>query len=188
MPCEPNKALQPEEAAQRLREGGVVAYPTESCFGLGCDPWNRAALDRIRAIKSRAEAKGVIVIGGSWQHLRPFLGPLPLRARRWAERVWPGPVTLLLPPARQVPSWITGEHRRIAVRWTRHPGATALCRAYGGALVSTSANREGMPPLTSLETVCHDMGSEIDGVLAGAVGGAAGPSIIRDALTGTRLR
>jgi L-threonylcarbamoyladenylate synthase len=166
----------------------VVAYPTESCFGLGCDPRDPAALRRILAIKGRAESKGMILVGGEWAHLAPYLGPLPLRARRWAERVWPGPVTLLMPPAADAPPWITGGHPRIAVRWTAHCGAAALCRAFGGAVVSTSANREGRPPLTRSGEVLADMGEEIDACLDGPVGEAAGPSAIRDALTGARLR
>ena len=183
-----DRELGTEEAAGLLRRGGVVAYPTESCFGLGCDPWDRAALDRICAIKGRAESKGVILLASAWDHLLPFLAPLPLRARRWAERVWPGPVTLLLPPAHEAPPWITGDHPRIAVRWTAHPGAAGLCHAFGGAVVSTSANREGEPPLTSVAAVRAERGKEVDGVLAGEVGGAVAPSAIRDALTGTRLR
>ena len=176
------------QAAELMAQGGVVAYPTESCFGLGCDPADEAAVDRVLAIKGRARAKGLILIGGAWTHLAPFMGELePTVCQRLRDQ-WPGPVTFLVPPAPSVPPWIRGQHPRVALRWTAHPGAAALCRAFGGAVVSTSANREGHPALRSAESVATELGRAIDGIVEGPLGERAEPSAIIDALTGERLR
>ncbi|MFA9460118.1 L-threonylcarbamoyladenylate synthase [Thiohalorhabdus methylotrophus] len=183
-----NGRLDIREAARALTAGGVLAYPTESCFGLGCDPWNRQAVERILAAKGRAEAKGLILIGGLWEHLAPFMGRLTVPMRRRIARHWPGPVTFLLPPAPEAPAWIRGAHPRIALRWTAHPHAARLCRAYGGALVSTSANREGEPPAITAVQCEKIFGAELDGYMRGKVGPRAQPSAIIDAVTGVRIR
>ena len=177
-----------EEAARILHEGGVVAYPTESCFGLGCDPAHREAVDRILAIKGRDVAKGLILIGGAWEHLAPFMGDLPEQARARLRAAWPGPVTFLIPPSARVPDWVRGSHPRVALRWTAHPQAARLCRVYRGAVVSTSANREGSAPLRTAEAVQAELGAEIDGCMTGRVGMRARPSVIVDAVTGERIR
>jgi len=177
-----------DQAGPRLRDGAVLAYPTESCFGLGCDPANPAAVARVLAAKGRAQAKGLILIGGAWAHLAPYMGELPADARARLAAFWPGPVTFLVPPSAQVPAWVQGEHSRVALRLTAHPHAARLCQAYGGALVSTSANREGQPALRTAEAVVAEFGGEIDGCVNGRVGMRVRPSAIVDVLTGERLR
>ncbi len=177
-----------EEAARLLRQGGVVAYPTESCFGLGCDPANRAAVERILAAKGRDVAKGLILIGGAREHLEPYLGELPAEARARLDSAWPGPVTFLAPCSERVPAWIRGAHTQVALRWIAHPHAARLCRSFGGAVVSTSANREGTAPLRECSAVLGEFGGEIDGCMTGRIGMRARPSAIIDALTGERVR
>lgn len=176
------------QAATVMAGGGVVAYPTESCYGLGCDPADEAAVDRVLAAKGRARAKGLILIGGAWEHLAPFMGELDPAVRQRLRAEWPGPVTFLVPPGPGVPAWIRGDHPRVALRWTAHEGAGALCRAFGAAVVSTSANREGRPPLGSAEAVAAELGDAIDGILEGPLGDRSEPSAIIDALTGEQLR
>ena len=176
------------QAAAVARDGGVIAYPTESCFGLGCDPANETAVDRVLAAKGRARERGLILVGGDWEHLSPYMGELGEAALGRLRAQWPGPVTFLVPPAAGVPAWIRGGHPRGALRWTAHPGAAALCRAFGGALVSTSANREGRSALTSAEAVQREFGGELDGIMGGPVGGDDRPSAIIDVETGGRLR
>lgn len=177
-----------DEAGALLRDGAVLGYPTESCFGLGCDPADRAAVDRVLAAKGRAEAKGVILIGGARDHLDPYMADLPAAARARLDAFWPGPVTFLVPPSARVPVWIRGDHPRVALRLTAHPHAARLCQAFGGALVSTSANREGQPSLRTHEAVATEFGDEIDGCVNGRVGMRVRPSAIVDALSGERLR
>lgn len=175
-------------AARVLANGGVVAYPTEAVFGLGCDPWDRDAVGRILAIKGRGRAKGLILIAADPIQLVPFVEPLP--GPRMAEILgsWPGPNTWILPARPTTPSWLTGRFATLAVRVTAHPLAAGLCRAYGGAIVSTSANRAGKPPARSAFQVRRALGEAPDYVLTGPCGGADRPSTIRDGRTGLVLR
>lgn len=177
-----------EEAGALLQRGAVLAYPTESCFGLGCDPADHAAVGRVLAAKGRAEDRGLILIGGAWEHLAPYMGELDAAARARLEAFWPGPVTFLVPPSERVPAWVKGGHARVALRLTAHPHAARLCAAFGGALVSTSANREGRPALRTAAEVAAEFGDEIDGCVNGRIGMRSLPSAIVDALTGDRLR
>ncbi len=177
-----------DETADRIAMGGVLAYPTESCFGLGCVPTRQEAVERILALKGRSSAKGLILIGGAWEHLAPYVGELPEAARIRLRVAWPGPVTFLVPPSEKVPSWIQGSHPRLALRWSAHPHVERLCRAYGGAIVSTSANREGEPPLRRAESVMAAFGKELDGCMIGRVGMRRRPSAIIDAVTGQWFR
>ncbi len=175
-------------AARCLRRGGIIAYPTESVFGLGCDPLNEAAVRRLLAIKRRDPGKGVILIADRFERLRPFVGAIPEARLDEVLRDWPGPHTWLLPAADWVPSWLTGRHTTLAMRVTAHPVAAALCRGAEMPLVSTSANRSGRPPArTPLQTRLR-CGQGVDMILHGETGGLSRPTPIRDALSGARLR
>jgi L-threonylcarbamoyladenylate synthase len=171
-------------AATILRAGGVVAYATEYCFGLGCDPRNRAAILRLLRLKSRPLAKGLIVLAASESQLAPYAADIPANVRA----TWPGPHTWLLPANPGVPGWITGQHDKIAVRVTAHPQAAALCRAAGMAIVSTSANRAGEAPARTDREVARRFGRLVDYILPGRVGEAPAPTPIRDAVTGQLVR
>ena len=171
-----------------LQDGGVVAYPTEAVFGLGCDPLNQGAVRRLLAIKRRAAAKGLILIAADWGQLTPYV--MPLGEERMAEirSSWPGPYTWLLPVRPETPMWLRGGFETLAVRVTAHPLAAALCRTYGGAIVSTSANRAGRAPARRALEVRLRLRGQVDYLLAGDCGGARRPSAIRDGRTGTLLR
>ena len=131
-----------------LRAGGVVAYPTEAVYGLGCDPRNPNAFERLFAIKRRPPTQGVLLIAADFADLDPFIdeSAVPPAAMARAAATWPGPHTWIFPRSAAAPAWLAGAHAGIAVRVTAHAPAAALCRAFGGALVSTSANRHGEPP------------------------------------------
>lgn len=172
------------EAAHAIRKGGIVAYATEYCFGLGCDPMNRAAVLRLLRIKRRPVQKGLILIAAGVEQLAPYVDVIPPQV----AATWPGPHTWLLVPRDGVPGWITGEHERIAVRVTAHPQATALCQAAGMAIVSTSANRAGGVPVRSYRDAVRRFRDEVDYVLPGRVGRAPAPTPIRDAVSGELLR
>ncbi len=175
-------------AANLLRQGGVLAYPTESVFGLGCNPLDETAVMRLLAIKRRDPDKGVILIAGSFEQLQPFIGEIPDDRLAEVQRHWPGPSTWLLPAASWVPRWLTGRHTTLAMRVTAHPVAAALCHAAGMPLVSTSANLSGRPPArTPLQTHIR-CGRDPDMVIHGATGGLSRPTAIHDALTGATLR
>lgn len=183
-------ALSIDEAVARLRAGGVVAYPTEGVWGLGCDPRNEAAVHRLLAIKQRPVDKGLILIAADFEQLRPFVDVDALPAERFDEirASWPGPHTWVLPAAAAAPRWITGTHAGIAVRVSAHPPVVALCTAFAGALVSTSANLAGQPAPQRRDELDPALLPRIDGVLGGETGGLQRPTPIRDALSGEALR
>ena len=178
------------EAAHALRQGGVLAYPTEAVWGLGCDPFNEAAVTRLLAIKQREVAKGLILIAGRREQLDGLLDWSALPADRLAavEASWPGANTWIVPATARVPKWITGTHAGVAVRVSAHPAVTALCDAFGGPLVSTSANRAGEPPAFRRDALDPALLAQLDGVTEGETGGLEAPTPIRDALTGAVLR
>jgi L-threonylcarbamoyladenylate synthase len=175
-------------AARVLANGGVVAYPTEAVYGLGCDPWDQAAVARILAIKGREQAKGLILIAADPIQVLPFVEPLPSASMTEILASWPGPNTWLLPARRTTPSCLTGRFDTLAVRVTAHPMAAGLCRAFGGAIVSTSANRAGRAPARSAFEVRRALDEAPDYIVTGPCGGAARPSTIRDGRTGRVLR
>lgn len=177
-------------ATAALRAGGVVAYPTEAVFGLGCDPHDRAAFERLFALKERPPTQGVLLIGADFTQVTPYidLAAVPAEALARALATWPGPHTWIFPRATGVPAWIAGGHAGIALRVTAHPLAAALCRAFGGALVSTSANRHGAAPARSAAAVRELFGRSIDALVDGAVGGLERPTPIHDVISGAVLR
>ena len=167
--------------------GGVIAYPTEAVFGLGCDPLNARAVARIFAIKQRDAAKGLILIASGIVQLEPFM-QLDDTMRKALLKTWPGPVTWVVPAAPGVPEYLSGGRDTLAVRVTAHPVARALCETTGLALISTSANLSGHSPLRSPPAVRRLLGNKVDYVVPGAVGGLKKPTEIRDAQTGKILR
>src|SRR6056297_1855086 len=119
-------------AVKTIHAGGVIAYPTEAVWGLGCDPWNIAAVNRILELKQRPEAKGLIVVAGSVDQIRFLLDYLPAEQQQKALGYWPGPYTCLLPDLqKQMPPEVRGRHSSIAVRVSDHPLVRALCNASG---------------------------------------------------------
>jgi L-threonylcarbamoyladenylate synthase len=177
-----------KQAARVIAAGGVVAYPTEAVFGLGCDPWNRAAVERLLAIKRRRLSKGLILIAENFAQLEAFVAPLAPERMAQIQATWPGAVTWLLPARETTPQWLTGRHPTLAVRVTAHPLAAALCRACGSALVSTSANLSTRPPARTDLQVRLRLGGTVDFILAGATGPQRNPTQIRDARTGKIIR
>lgn len=179
-----------QTAATALRTGGVVAYPTEAVYGLGCDPHDHAAFERVFALKQRPPTQGVLLIAADFAQVEKYidLAGVPADALARVRASWPGPHTWVLPRSACVPDWIAGSHTGIALRVTAHPLAAALCRAFGGALVSTSANRHGEPPARTADTVRAAFGGEVAYILDGAVGGLERPTPIRDAISGELIR
>lgn len=172
---------------RHLSRSGVIAYPTESCFGLGCDPRDRRAVRRILRLKGRPQSRGLILIASDFGQLRPYVAQLSPWYLERLQQVWPGPVTFLLPAGPRAPRWVVGRHRLIAVRVTAHGGAAALCRSLGTALVSTSANRAGARPARTYADCWRRFGGSVR-VVKGCVGRRRRPSTIMDLETGRILR
>ena len=176
------------EAVHVLQQGGVIAYPTEAVYGLGCDPGNHQAVQKLLDLKQRDRDKGLILIAAEFEQLLPFLDEIDDSLKEQVLATWPGPVTWLWPAKSGVSTWLRGEHATIAIRVTDHPLAAELCRAFGGALVSTSANVSGNQPARNAEQVWAQFKDQLDFVLEGEVGGLAKPSQIRDVLSGKNFR
>lgn len=174
-------------AVNALRTGGVIAYPTEAVWGLGCDPFDEQAVRRLLALKQRAEAKGLIIIAADVRQIGPWLGALTPAQQRDVLATWPGPYTWVV-PAPDAPTWLRGRHTSLALRVSAHPGVQALCHAWGGPLVSTSANLSGRPPARDPLELRRQFGDGLGYILPGRLGGDAKPTEIRDAVTGVVLR
>ncbi|SFU68815.1 L-threonylcarbamoyladenylate synthase [Halomonas korlensis] len=177
-----------DAAVTALREGGVIAYPTEAVWGLGCDPDSDVALTRLLRLKRRDPSKGMILVAASIDQFAPWLEGLPLEQHAPLVASWPGPTTWLVPDNGRSRPLVRGAHDRVALRVSDHPLVVALCQAFGGPLVSTSANLADEPPAMTAEAVREVFGDELDHVLEGRLGGLERPSTIRDLATGRVLR
>ena len=176
-----------QQAARVVRNGGVIAYPTEAVWGLGCDPWNDEAVERLLALKDRPVHKGLILVAAEVEQFDFLLEDLP---EIWLARLagsWPGPNTWLVPHQNRLPEWISGQHDSVALRVSDHPQVRALCRLTG-PLVSTSANPAGRPSARSRLRVEQYFPGQLDAVLGGALGGRKNPSLIRDLISGDVIR
>ncbi|MDO4709792.1 MAG: Sua5/YciO/YrdC/YwlC family protein [Pseudomonadota bacterium] len=182
--------ISPQQAARLLAAGGLLLYPTEGVWGLGCDPRNPAAVLRLLRIKQRPVEKGLILVAADETQLAPFIDMQQLEPPQQAavRESWPGAHTWVVPASATAPGWIRGAHPGIAVRVCAHPGVIALCRAFGSAVVSTSANFSGQTAPTARAAIDPALIAATDAVLCGETGGRATPSSIRDARSGQTLR
>ena len=181
------------EAASCLKQGLVLAYPTEAVWGLGCDPFNEAAFHEILRLKQRPIEKGVILLASSVNQIAHLLETLPPEMRAQVIDSWSNrapterATTWLLPAGEHIPQWIKGQHAQVAVRVTNHPLCIALCNAFNGFIVSTSANSAGLEPARSLQQASQYFGSELN-YLNGDLGLSREPSKIIDASTAQVIR
>lgn len=167
--------------------GDVIAYPTEAVWGLGCDPFNGAAVAKILALKKRSVKKGVILIAGDIQQIDFLIRDLPPEQHQKLIASWPGPYTWLIPHHHRVPYFIHGNFDTVAVRVSNHPTVRALCKAFGGPIVSTSANPQGLAPATTALRARSYFGTRIR-YCPGVVGKNKTPSQIQNLLTGEIIR
>ena len=171
-----------------LRQGGIIAYPAEACYGLGCLPRHAIALKRIIALKKRPQHKGLIVVGANWSQLQSLLMPLPASEVQAIQNLWPAPTTLLLPVKPIVPISLRGKSRHtLAVRVPDSALSRFLCRTLGTALVSTSCNRAGKKNCRQEREVLRQFGRQVM-VVGGRTGGRKQPSQIINWQSGQRLR
>lgn len=175
-----------QRAARILRHGGVIAYPTEGVYGLGCMPDNANAVQRILMLKERKPGQGLVLIAAHLQQLHGWV-LLPKSCPDLSSPV-DHPITWVVPADDDVPDWIRGDHSGVAIRITNHVTAAALCNTADSPLVSTSANRHGRPPTSSSFVVRRRFGALVDYIVPGKCGPAQGPSEIRELLSGRTLR
>lgn len=169
-----------------LKRGGIIAYPAESCYGLGCDPFDRNAVQRLILLKGRPVSKGLILIADRFSRFDRLVKPLDANAQSRVSSTWPGPVTWVLPARRGAP-WLRGGKPGLAVRVTAHRPAARLCRGLGMALVSTSANKSGGRPVKTARECRRIFGDRIR-VIDGPAGRRKRPSTLIDLPTGNVLR
>jgi L-threonylcarbamoyladenylate synthase len=177
-------------AADIFQQGGILAYPTEAVFGLGCDPDNISAIENLLTIKKRPKNKGLILLAAHYSQLLPYIDDSKLTQvqRQHVLSRWPNGVTQLLPKNKQTLSLLTGEFDRIAVRLTDQPDVVSLCAQTNKPIVSTSANLSGQPPATTWQNLSPALINFIDYIIKGDTLGYTQPSTIIDALTERVIR
>lgn len=177
-----NSSWHLKKATEIIRSGGVIAYPTEAVYGLGCDPWDREAVLKILSIKKRSINKGLIVIASDLRQLESLICIPSQAIKTKISETWPGPSTWILPASDQCPYWLRGAHSGLAVRISAHPLCKALCEL-AGPIVSTSANIATKPALRTAWQVQMQFNDQLDYLLRGSSSGNIQPSTIRDALS-----
>ena len=178
------------QGAGIMQQGGVIAYPTEAVWGLGCDPYNETAVNTILGLKQRSPAKGLILVAAHIKQFDPYLNQITAEQRQCLEHSWPGPVTWLVPNNGLIPPWISGDFTSVALRVSAHPYVRYLCEAYGGPIVSTSANPQGKPaPKHAWQVYRYfRQDSRLDMIAKGHTGSRQQPSDIRDMISGNTVR
>lgn len=176
------------QACHVLHQGGVIAYPTEAVYGLGCDPLNADAVYRLLEIKQRPVDKGLILVAANLQQLLPYIEQLTAAKEQQLQQSWPGPTTWVVPAKADVPVWIRGRHTSVAMRVSAHPSVQALCELYGGPIISTSANRSGQSPARSALQVRQRFMHQLDFILNEPLGSSDKPTEIRQLANGEILR
>ena len=179
-----------DQVVDALHNGDVIAYPTEGVFGVGCDPDNAMAINKLLQVKNRSVDKGLILIAASYQQVLPYIDESKLTKKQLDEikTTWPGPVTWVMPVSTKTSKLVTGKFDSVAVRVTDHPLVQHLCRVFDKPITSTSANLSGMPPCMTTPEVQHQLGQSGVVILSGKTGGRDKPSEIRDAVSGKVLR
>ena len=178
-----------KHAARVVKAGGVIAYPTEAVFGLGCDPLNDKAIEKILQLKQRQQDKGLILVAANFSQLEQFLLPLSKSAIKKLEASWQQQsITWLLPAKPSVSKLLCGKYSTLAVRVTNYQPVIKLCELLNSPIVSTSANPASREPAKNYLQVQSYFGNKIDFCLPGRTAGQQKTSIIQDYRTGMILR
>ena len=168
-----------DQAVKIMKEGGVIAYPTETFYGLGADIENAQALDKIYTIKGRDFNKPISIIIGSRGDLATFARDITPAAETLMDRFWPGGITLLFNASQNVPERLTAKTGKIGIRLSSNPVATLLAQNLSGAITATSANRSRQEECASIEEVMDGIGGNVDVVIdGGRTPGGLGSTIV----------
>ncbi len=181
-------AQQVEQGVNAIKSGGIIAYPTESVYGLGCNPFYQEAVMKILQLKGRLQEKGLIVIASHVQQILPLIKPIAPNDLARALKTWPGHQTWIFPKSPLVPPWISGAFDTIAVRVSAHPIVKQLCDSLNMPLVSTSANHANQEALCSIKDIKMQFGDKIDAFINAPLGKHSKPSKITVAHTLKQLR
>lgn len=170
-----------------IKRGEVIAYPTESCYGLGCNPYDYKAINKIFKLKKRSKAKGFIVVAGGFKQLAGVIKPLTANELSIAKRYWPGLYSLILKTKPNVPPNLTGKFKTVAIRVSAQKNIQQLCNWLNSSLVSTSANRAKQLSIKTYRECVKRFGKSTL-VLPGLIGFAKKPSTIIDIATNKIIR
>jgi L-threonylcarbamoyladenylate synthase len=169
-----------QEAAKWIRNGGLVALPTDTLYGLAADPFRADAVARVLAVKGRTASRGLPLIAADADQIAAHLGGLPPNAVRLAGKFWPGPLTLLIPAPAALARDVSGGTGRVGVRVPAHDIARAICRGAGGPITATSANRTGQPATSDPAEVERTLGDDVDLLIDAGPSPGGAPSTIVD--------
>ncbi len=176
------------QAVAVIKSGGIIAYPTEAVFGLGCDPFNQQAVLRLLSLKERPVEQGLILIASNVRQVLPLIRPQHANDLARALKTWPGHATWIFPKSNIVPSWVSGRYESIAIRVSKHPIVKQLCDELGHPLVSTSANISKQTDLDSIKSIQQTFDDKIGFYIDAPTGNETKASTIRDAHTQQTLR
>jgi len=179
-----------EAAAHSFEQGGIIAYPTEAVFGLGCDPDNNSAIEKLLSLKQRSADKGFILLASDYCQLQPYVDESVISDLQKVKILsrWPGAITQVLPINKNISPLLSGVFETIAVRITQHPDVIALCSKTGKAIISTSANLSGQPAATTWQNVLLQFPTQLDYLIKTDTLGNDSPSTIIDGITSKILR
>ena len=158
-----------ERVVQLLRRGGIIAFPTDTVYGLGVDPYNEAAVKRLFEIKVRSKGKAVPLMIRNAGDLNRLVDYIPPLTKLLIKKYWPGPLTIVLPKAKTVPAFITGGKNIVAVRCSDHPIALDILNRFGKPLAVTSANISGEKALCAFEEVSAEFSGKVELIIPGEV-------------------
>ncbi|MCE9680552.1 threonylcarbamoyl-AMP synthase [Shewanella sp. AS1] len=182
--------VEPSAVVDLVLQGGVIAYPTEAVYGLGCDPDNEAAIGKLLELKQRPWQKGLILVASDFAQLTDYVDTDKLTPEQLQNALdkWPGPFTFIMPIKAEISPLLCGQFNSLAVRVSNHPGVQALCKALGKPIVSTSANLTGEEPAMTADEVQRQFEGKIAALVSGSLGAEPKPSTIIDAISGNILR
>lgn len=177
-------------AEEVYRQGGIIAYPTEAVFGLGCDPDNQQAIEKLLTIKDRPVEKGLILLAANYTQLLPYIDDSQISQEQHSLVLsrWPDGITQLMPKNKNTSTLLSGKFPMIAVRITSQADVVALCNAVDKPIVSTSANLSGEQPAKTWQAVEKALSDKVDFIIKGKTLGYDKPSKIIDALNGETIR
>jgi len=177
-----------QSAVATVQSGGLLVYPTEGVYGIGCDYRNQSTVLRLLQLKKRKIQQGLVLIASHIDQVLCLIQPLDRLHLARALKTWPGHHTWVFPASSLAPKWVTGSHDSVAIRVTEHPTVKALCDHLGHALISTSANISGQVTPNKSQEIQDIWGNQVNYYLDLPLGGANQPSPIRLASDGRQLR
>jgi len=178
-----------KKAVNTVKLGGIIIYPTEAVFGIGCDPNNIDALKKVIDIKSRDSQKGLIIVASKFEQILDYIKPLPKDIEDRLKTNWPAQTTYIFPASDILSDYlIGGNNRTVAIRVSQNKYIKKLCDLLGHPLVSTSANISGMESITSYKQAKREFQNKVDYILPGKVDINLKPSKIVDIFTSRVLR